>query len=172
MNRAARTARFSIFSNTVLIALKLTVGLLSGSVSIISEAIHSLMDLFAAVMAFFSIRLARRPADRGHPYGHEKIENVSGVIEAILIISVVVVILDTYFGPKGILGGNPGLGFLKQLTQSLDSSTTVEILRKTTIPFVLAILGPLLPKDVTTILPSIPSGLPIPSGFPLPTIKP
>jgi cation diffusion facilitator family transporter len=85
MNRAARTARLSILSNVVLIALKLAVGLLSGAVSIMSEAIHSLMDLAAAVMAFFSIRIAQRPADTEHPYGHEKVENVSGVLEAVLI---------------------------------------------------------------------------------------
>jgi cation diffusion facilitator family transporter len=85
MNRAARTASLSIMSNSVLIVLKLVIGVLSGSVSIISEAIHSLMDLAAAVMAFFSIRFARRPADTDHPYGHEKVENVSGVVEAILI---------------------------------------------------------------------------------------
>ena len=85
MNRAARMARLSILSNTVLILMKLAVGILSGAVSIISEAIHSLMDLAAAVMAFFSIRIAQRPADTEHPYGHEKVENVSGVIEAVLI---------------------------------------------------------------------------------------
>jgi cation diffusion facilitator family transporter len=85
MNRAARTARLSILSNTILIAMKVIVGVLSGSVSIISEAIHSLMDLAAAVMAFFSIRLAQTPADDEHPYGHEKVENVSGVLEAVLI---------------------------------------------------------------------------------------
>ena len=85
MNRAARMARLSILSNTLLILLKLAVGILSGAVSIISEAIHSLMDLAAAVMAFFSIRVAQRPADAGHPYGHEKVENVSGVVEAILV---------------------------------------------------------------------------------------
>jgi cation diffusion facilitator family transporter len=85
MNRAARMARLSIVSNSALIAMKLIVGILSGAVSIISEAIHSLMDLAAALMAFFSIRIASRPADRKHPYGHEKVENVSGVIEAILI---------------------------------------------------------------------------------------
>jgi len=85
VTRAARTARLSILSNTLLILLKLAVGIASGAVSIISEAIHSLMDLAAAVMAFFSIRFAQRPADPGHPYGHEKVENVSGVIEAILI---------------------------------------------------------------------------------------
>jgi cation diffusion facilitator family transporter len=85
MNRAARTARLSILSNSVLIAMKLIVGIISGSVSIISEAIHSLMDLAAAIMAFFSIRLAQAPADEEHPYGHEKVENVSGVLEALLI---------------------------------------------------------------------------------------
>ena len=93
MNRAARTARLSILSNSCLIAIKLVVGLLSGSVSIISEAIHSFMDLFAAFMAFFSIRLARRPADERHPYGHEKFENVSGVLEAILIFAAVCLII-------------------------------------------------------------------------------
>jgi Co/Zn/Cd efflux system component len=63
MNRAARMARLSILSNTILIAMKLAVGILSGAVSIISEAIHSFMDLAAAVMAFFSIRIAQRPPD-------------------------------------------------------------------------------------------------------------
>jgi cation diffusion facilitator family transporter len=85
MNRAARTARLSIASNTLLIAMKLAVGFVSGSVSIISEAIHSLMDLAAAVMAAFAIRVAGKPADEEHPYGHGKVENVSGALEAILI---------------------------------------------------------------------------------------
>ena len=86
MNRAAGTARLSILSNTLLILMKLAVGIVSGSVSIISEAIHSLMDLAAAIMAFFSIRIASRPADADHQYGHGKMENVSGVIEAALIV--------------------------------------------------------------------------------------
>ncbi len=93
MNRAARTARLSILSNACLIAMKLAVGFLSGSVSILSEALHSFIDLLAALMAFFSIRLARRPADRNHPYGHEKIENVSGVLEAVLIFAAVCMII-------------------------------------------------------------------------------
>jgi cation diffusion facilitator family transporter len=85
MTRAAKTARLSIASNSLLIAMKLAVGLMSGAVSIISEAIHSLMDLAAAIMASFSIRMASKPADKEHPYGHGKIENISGVLEAILI---------------------------------------------------------------------------------------
>ena len=72
-------------SNTSLIIMKLIVGLFTGSVSIISEAIHSTMDLLAAIIAFFSVRISDKPADESHPYGHGKIENISGVIEALLI---------------------------------------------------------------------------------------
>jgi cation diffusion facilitator family transporter len=85
MNAAARAAILSILSNVVLIAIKLSVGFLSGSISVISEAIHSFIDLAAAVMTFFSIRIAQRPADLRHSYGHEKVEDVSAVLEAILI---------------------------------------------------------------------------------------
>jgi cation diffusion facilitator family transporter len=93
MNRAARVARLSIASNALLILMKLAVGILSGAVSVISEAIHSLMDLAAAVMAFFSIQIAQRPADTDHPYGHQKVENVSGVLEAALILVAAVLIV-------------------------------------------------------------------------------
>jgi len=78
-------ARLSILSNSVLIVLKLVVGIISGSVSIISEAIHSAMDLVAAIIAFLSVRVSDNPPDSRHPYGHGKIENISGVIEALLI---------------------------------------------------------------------------------------
>jgi cation diffusion facilitator family transporter len=85
MNAKVKVARLSILSNTTLIILKVVVGLLSGSVSIISEAIHSSMDLVAALIAFFSVRVSDNPPDSKHPYGHGKIENISGVIEALLI---------------------------------------------------------------------------------------
>jgi len=85
MNAKASIARLSIVSNTLLIAMKLVVGLISGSVSIISEAIHSSMDLIAAIIAFLSVRVSDNPPDSRHPYGHGKIENISGVIEALLI---------------------------------------------------------------------------------------
>lgn len=97
---------------------------------------------------------------------------VLGGVEAILILSIAIVILDTYFGPHGQFGGDPGLGIFKQLAVAIDGSTTGQILRETTVPFVLAILGPLLPRDVTSL---IPSGLPFPNGVPipgLPTVKP
>jgi len=85
MNAKVKVARLSIISNTLLIVMKLAAGILSGSVSIISEAIHSSMDLVAAIIAFFSVRVSDNPPDSRHPYGHGKVENISGVIEALLI---------------------------------------------------------------------------------------
>lgn len=84
-DRKSKFALLSIFSNTLLIILKITAGILSGSVSIISEAIHSMMDLVASCVAFFSVRTSATPADKEHPYGHGKIENISGVAEGLLI---------------------------------------------------------------------------------------
>ena len=85
MNKKVSVARLSILSNSGLIIMKIVVGLFSGSVSIISEAIHSFMDLLASLVAFFSVRISDTPADERHPYGHGKFENISGVIEALLI---------------------------------------------------------------------------------------
>ena len=85
MNQKIKTARLSILSNSFLIILKVLAGILSGSVSIISEAIHSVMDLLAAIISFFSVKVSDTPADDRHPYGHGKFENISGVVEAFLI---------------------------------------------------------------------------------------
>ena len=92
-DRRVKFALLSIISNTILIAFKVIAGFLSGSVSIISEAIHSGMDLAASLVAFFSVRESSKPADREHPYGHGKIENVSGVIEGLLIFAAAIMIL-------------------------------------------------------------------------------
>ncbi len=80
-----RTAAVSVASNLSLVVMKLTVGLTIGSVSVISEAIHSGMDLVAAVIAFFAVKVSSKPGDESHPYGHGKIENIAGTIEALLI---------------------------------------------------------------------------------------
>jgi cation diffusion facilitator family transporter len=79
------TARLSVFSNSVLVLLKLIVGFSIGSVSIISEAIHSAMDLLAAMIAFFSVRKSAEPPDAAHSFGHGKFEDISGLVEALLI---------------------------------------------------------------------------------------
>jgi cation diffusion facilitator family transporter len=79
-------AAVSIASNSALIALKLAAAAITGSVAILSEAIHSMIDLIASVIAFASVRKADQPADVEHPYGHEKLENVAATIEGMLII--------------------------------------------------------------------------------------
>lgn len=85
-SKKQKTARLSVISNSVLIILKLVVGIYSGAVSIISEAAHSGVDLIAALVAFYAVRKSGQPPDNNHDYGHGKIENLSGAIEAVLII--------------------------------------------------------------------------------------
>ncbi len=83
--RKTGVALLSVVSNSTLVLLKIIVGLSIGSVSVISEAIHSGVDLLASVIAFFAVKKSGKPADREHPFGHGKIENISGTIEALLI---------------------------------------------------------------------------------------
>lgn len=114
MSRKQKYAKLSIFSNMILIILKVVVGVLSGSVSIISEAIHSLMDLVAALIAYVSVRISDIPPDENHPYGHEKVENISGVIEALLIFGASVMIIIS--AVRKIVSHEPissiGIGFV------------------------------------------------------------
>lgn len=80
-----KVVRLSIGSNSVLVVFKLIVGIAIGSVSVLSEAIHSGIDLVAALIAYFAVRSSAQPADKDHHYGHGKFENISGFVEAILI---------------------------------------------------------------------------------------
>jgi len=84
--KRSRAAAVSIISNTSLIALKVVAGLITGSVSILTEAIHSSVDLAASFIAYFSVRQAETPADADHRYGHEKFENVAAAAEGLLIL--------------------------------------------------------------------------------------
>lgn len=88
-----RTAHLSVISNTCLVILKFSVGFTIGSVSIISEAIHSSMDLLAAVIAFFSVKKSAEPPDAGHSFGHGKFEDISGLVEALLIFGAAIIII-------------------------------------------------------------------------------
>ena len=80
-----QSAGLSVFSNLFLTLLKLVVGLISGSISIIAESAHSGIDLLASLVAYYSVRVSDEPPDHKHPYGHSKIENLSGLIEGALI---------------------------------------------------------------------------------------
>jgi cation diffusion facilitator family transporter len=79
-------AALSIASNSLLIAIKLAAGAITGSIAILTEAVHSLIDLVASVVAFVSVRKADEPADADHPYGHEKVESLAATIEGLLIL--------------------------------------------------------------------------------------
>jgi cation diffusion facilitator family transporter len=79
-------AALSIGSNALLIAIKLAAAALTGSIAILTEAVHSLIDLVASVVAFVSVRKADEPADAEHPYGHEKVESLAATIEGMLIL--------------------------------------------------------------------------------------
>jgi cation diffusion facilitator family transporter len=82
----SRAAALSIASNTGLIVLKIIAGVVTGSVAILTEAIHSAVDLVASAIAYFSVRQAEEPADASHRYGHEKFENVAAAAEGVLIL--------------------------------------------------------------------------------------
>jgi cation diffusion facilitator family transporter len=75
----------SLFAAVFLTALKLTVGLLTGSLGILSEAAHSGLDMVAAILTYFSVRVSDKPADADHQYGHEKIENFSAFLQTGLL---------------------------------------------------------------------------------------
>ena len=78
-------ARLSILVVISLIVLKVVVGIITGSLSVLAQAIDSLLDLFAVSITFMAIRVASRPADEGHPFGHGKAENVAAIVQAVLI---------------------------------------------------------------------------------------
>lgn len=91
--KKSNVALLSVFSNTLLILLKVLAYVITGSISVLSEAVHSGMDLLAAMIAFFSLKKAESPADSEHPFGHGKYENLSGFIEGSLIVFAALVIV-------------------------------------------------------------------------------
>jgi len=84
-----RAATISLAYNIVLTLLKLAGALLTGSVSLLSEAIHSATDIIASGIALLSVRAAAAPPDEEHPYGHGKIESLAGFAESILLLMTV-----------------------------------------------------------------------------------
>ncbi len=133
MSKKTRTASLSILSNTLLIVLKIIAGVITGSVSVISEAIHSALDLVAAVIAYFSVKISDSPPDQEHPYGHGKFENVSGVIEAALIFIAAGWII--FEASKKLVSGSPvesfGVGFVVMMISGVVNIFVSRVLRKT-----------------------------------------
>ncbi len=84
-NYKVLVALLSVVSNTLLVALKLLAGIAMGSISVISEALHSGVDVFAAVVATIGVKRSSEPADKDHEFGHGKFDSLSGLIQAMLI---------------------------------------------------------------------------------------
>ncbi|HYM16457.1 MAG TPA: cation diffusion facilitator family transporter [Dehalococcoidia bacterium] len=82
---ASRAAVLSFSTNAVLMALKLTIGLVFGSIAVLGDGVDSAEDVFASGLAFFTVRLALQPADEAHPYGHGKAESLAAMSQAALI---------------------------------------------------------------------------------------
>lgn len=125
-------ALLSIFSNTTLIIFKIVAGLSMNSISVLSEAIHSSIDLLASLIAFISIKKAVEPEDEEHPFGHGKYENVSGFVEAILIFFAAGLII--YEATKKIISGSsvsevgPGL-IVMAISASINFIISMNLLR-------------------------------------------
>lgn len=84
-----------IFTNIVLFIIKLIIGIFVGSMAIISDAINNLTDLISCVVSLLGFKLANKPADEDHPYGHERIEYITGMIVSFIIIAVGILLCYT-----------------------------------------------------------------------------
>jgi len=100
-------ARLSVVSNSILVVMKLVIGFAVGSLAIISEAIHSGIDLLAAVIAYVSVKKGSEPPDELHRFGHGKFEDMSGFFEALLIFGAGVLIM--YEAAMKLIHGETGL---------------------------------------------------------------
>ncbi|VVB66841.1 Ferrous-iron efflux pump FieF [Candidatus Norongarragalina meridionalis] len=93
MAEKLRAASVSIIANVFLIAIKLAVALMTNSIGVIAEVLHSLFDLVASVFAYLGIQKAEQPPDRTHLYGHERFENMSALVQTLLLVITSVLII-------------------------------------------------------------------------------
>lgn len=116
MDKKTKVARLSVISNSVLTTGKLFIGFSMGSVGVISEGFHSAIDLLAAIIAFFSVHKASKPADTSYQFGYGKYENVAGIIEALLIIVAAgIIIVEAWprlFDPAPVRSLGLGIGVM------------------------------------------------------------
>lgn len=128
MNNKVRAARLSAITNSLLLIMKLSVGVAIGSVSVISEAVNSGTDVLAALLATFSLRVASQPADQEHRYGHGKVENLSALVEGVLILLAAAWIL--YEALRALLVGHQPTFALAGLIVMGISATTKWVLSR------------------------------------------
>ena len=131
------TAGLSVASNTILVIGKFVIGISINSVSVISEAVHSGMDLIAAIIAFFAVRESGKPPDHEHPFGHGKAEAISGAFEGLLIYVAIAIIVYEAIAKivKGTTVASLDLGLLimavSAIMNTIVSRQLFKISRKT-----------------------------------------
>ncbi len=110
---AERSARLSLLVALLVLGLKVLAYLLTGSVALLSDALESIVNVAAALLALFAIRLAHKPPDATHPFGHTKAEYFSAVLEGVLVVLAALLItreaLPRLFRPVPLEGLGPGL---------------------------------------------------------------
>lgn len=123
-NRAA--AGLSVLSNVLLTLVKLVLGLVTGSVAVLSEAAHSAGDLIASLVALIAVRTAARPADRDHPYGHEKAENLGAAIEGTLVLVAGLAVASE--AVRRLVGGPPAIDHVPLAVAVMAGSALVNLI--------------------------------------------
>jgi cation diffusion facilitator family transporter len=127
INEKKRVAGISVFAAIFLTGFKLVVGIITGSLGLLSEALHSGLDLVAAVITFFSVRISDNPPDRKHNYGHGKIENFSAFLETILLFITCIWII--YEAMHRLITGNTNIEVSVWSYIVVISSVVVDITR-------------------------------------------
>ncbi len=122
-NRAA--ALLSVASNALLTAVKLAIGLVTGSVAVLSEAANSAGDLIASAIAFAGVRAAARPPDADHPYGHEKSENLAAAIEGVLVLAAGAAVAAE--AVRRLVSGSPEIAYLDLAVAVMAASAVVNL---------------------------------------------
>src|SRR6202044_972953 len=102
MNEKERAALGSIAASASLTVAKAIVGLLTGSLAILSEAAHSLLDLGATILTYIAVRISGKPADAEHQYGHGKVESVAALAETAFLFLLAAVVI--YEAAQRLLG--------------------------------------------------------------------
>ncbi len=137
-------AALSVISNSTLVVLKLITGFFTGSISILSEAAHSSMDLIASVIALFAVRVSAKRPDDEHPFGHGKVEDISALAEALLIFLAAVWIIleavDKLINPRPleILGWGIAIMFFSVAANIAISQLLFVVGKKTESPALIA----------------------------------
>ena len=129
-----KAALSSIFAAIFLTSMKIIVGIFTGSLGILSEAIHSTLDLCAAVITFFAVKFSDKPADSEHQYGHGKIESFSALTETVLLFItcgwIIYEAVDKLFFGKGVELVGVQWGVLVMIISIIIDTSRVKVLKK------------------------------------------